>query len=94
MALFDLLGRRWALRVIWELAQAPASTFRELQRHCDGASSSVLAQRLAELDEAGIVERADRGYTLTADGRDLCTDLMRLERWATRWAVKGTSTAG
>lgn len=94
MALFDLLGRRWALRVIWELAQAPASTFRELQRRCDRVSSSVLAQRLAELDEAGIIERADRGYTLTADGRDLCTDLMRLERWATRWAAKGTSTEG
>lgn len=92
MALFDLLGRRWALRIIWELAQGPAATFRELQRRCGGVSSSVLARRLAELDEAGIVERADRGYTLAPDGQDLCADLMRLEQWATRWAAKRTAT--
>jgi DNA-binding HxlR family transcriptional regulator len=79
MALFDLLGRRWTLRVIWELAQTPAATFRDLQQRCDGVSSSVLAQRLAELDKAAIVQRADRGYTLTPDGRTLCADLMRLE---------------
>ncbi|TDC55111.1 transcriptional regulator [Actinomadura sp. KC345] len=94
MALFDLLGRRWALRVIWELAQSPATTFRDLQRRCGGVSSSVLAQRLAELDEAGVIGRADRGYTLTADGHDLCTELMRLEHWATRWAAKRPSTEG
>ncbi|MEU9020160.1 helix-turn-helix domain-containing protein [Actinomadura sp. NPDC048394] len=93
MALFDLLGRRWTLRVIWELAQSPAATFRELQQRCDGVSSSVLAQRLAELDEAAIVRRGDRGYTLTEDGRALCADLMRLETWAERWAARTASSA-
>ena len=88
MALLDLLGRRWALRVIWELSQAPGVTFRELQNRCDGVSSSVLTQRLAELTEAGITGRAERGYTLTPDGRDLCTDLVRLESWANRWAAR------
>jgi DNA-binding HxlR family transcriptional regulator len=88
MALLDLLGRRWALRVLWELAQEPGPTFRELQQRCGGISSSVLTQRLAELDEAGIVQRAERGYVLTPDGRDLFTDLMGLERWATRWAAR------
>ena len=91
MALFDLLGRRWTLRVIWELAQSPAATFRELQQRCDGVSSSVLAQRLAELDQAVIVQRADRGYTLTPDGRTLCADLMRLETWADQWAARAAS---
>lgn len=88
MALLDLLGRRWTLRVIWELAQSPGATFRELQRRCDGISSSVLAQRLAELDEAGIAARAERGYALTPDGQDLYADLMRLEHWAGRWAAR------
>ncbi|WP_372509512.1 winged helix-turn-helix transcriptional regulator [Streptomyces humicola] len=41
MAALDLLGRRWTLRILWELSQAPAG-FRELQRRCEGMSSSVL----------------------------------------------------
>ena len=48
MALLDLLGRRWALRVLWELRGGPAPTFRELQSRCGDVSSSVLAQRLHE----------------------------------------------
>ncbi|MFI6318235.1 winged helix-turn-helix transcriptional regulator [Nonomuraea sp. NPDC050556] len=95
MALLDLLGRRWALRVLWELAQQPPPTFRELQRRCDGISSSVLADRLAELTEARIVDRAETGYRLTEEGAELCKDVMRLERWANRWAERGSpETAG
>lgn len=91
MALLDLLGRRWALRVIWELTQGPGPTFRELQERCDGISSSVLSQRLAELTEAGVVHRAERGYALTTEGEDLSKDLMRLERWANAWAARTAS---
>ena len=42
MALLDLLGRRWALRVLWELRAGPVPGFRELQSRCGGVSSSVL----------------------------------------------------
>ncbi|MFA1537823.1 winged helix-turn-helix transcriptional regulator [Actinomadura monticuli] len=87
MALLDLLGRRWALRVVWELVQAPGATFRQLQQHCDDVSSSVLSQRLGELTEAGIVQRAERGYVLTPDGEDLAEELLRLSHWADRWAT-------
>ena len=60
MALLDLLGRRWALRVLWELrGEGGVPTFRELQAACGGISSSVLSERLRELREAGIV--ADAG---------------------------------
>ncbi|HWD11278.1 MAG TPA: helix-turn-helix domain-containing protein, partial [Solirubrobacteraceae bacterium] len=65
MALLDLLGRRWALRIVWELREEPL-TFRELQTRCEGMSSSVLNQRLAELAEAGVSENARGGYRLTA----------------------------
>jgi DNA-binding HxlR family transcriptional regulator len=82
MALLDLLGRRWALRVIWELRDGPF-TFRELQERCGGVSSSVLAQRLAELREAGI---ADEGNVLTAEGRKLLEAYEPLGGWARRWA--------
>jgi DNA-binding HxlR family transcriptional regulator len=86
MALLDLLGRRHALRVIWELRDQPLS-FRELQAACGGISSSVLNARLGELREAGIVTReVDRGFELTEEGQRLEEAYRPLEAWAARWA--------
>ena len=87
MALLDLLGRRWALRVIWELREDPL-LFRTLQERCEGMSSSVLNQRLHELRAAGIVELADGGYSLTAEGRRLIEAYGPLDAWAERWAAR------
>jgi DNA-binding HxlR family transcriptional regulator len=87
MALLDLLGRRWALRILWELGRGP-STFATLQARCDGMSPSVLNQRLAELREAGIAQLGDGGYALTAAGTELCGPLARLNSWAKRWAAR------
>ena len=81
MALFDLLGRRWAMRVIWELRDGPM-TFRELQERCGGISSSVLSQRLTELRQAGI---AGEGNVLTDEGRRLLEAYKPLGAWAERW---------
>jgi DNA-binding HxlR family transcriptional regulator len=87
MALLDLLGRRWTMRLLWELRDGEALTFRELQSRCDGMSSSVLAQRLAELDEAGVVAGSQRGgYRLTDEGRSLIAAVAPLDTWAKRWA--------
>jgi DNA-binding HxlR family transcriptional regulator len=85
MALLDLLGRRWALRVLWELRTGPVPSFRELQGRCGGVSSSVLTDRLAELREAGIVERADDGYRLSQRGGELGRIVMLLAGWAADW---------
>jgi len=89
MALLDLLGRRWAMRVIWELRGSTLS-FRELQAACDGVSSSVLNQRLAELRHAGVVEAGtDGGFRLTGEGRRLLEAYKPLDAWARRWAKRG-----
>src|ERR1051325_860081 len=86
MALLDLLGRRWNMRVIWELRDA-ARGFRELQAACGGMSPSVLNQRLAELQDALIVEaHDDGGYVLSARGRQLLKLFPGLNRWAESWA--------
>lgn len=86
MVLLDLLGRRWALRILWELRGGPLA-FNELQRRCDAMSPSVLAQRLAELGEAGLVETdADGGYRATAEAESLGELLIPLDAWARRWA--------
>jgi DNA-binding HxlR family transcriptional regulator len=77
----DLLGRRWALRVIWELRRDERS-FSELRRRA-GVSPSVLADRLRELGEAGVVERgAGRRYRLSGRGRELARVLYEINRWA------------
>jgi DNA-binding HxlR family transcriptional regulator len=85
MALLDLLGRRWTLRMLWELRE-DTLTFRELQARCDRMSPSVLNERLADLKGAGIVELvAGGGYRLTDDGADLLAALAPLDSWAKRW---------
>ncbi len=56
MALLDLLGRRWSLRIIWELRDDRSLTSRALRTACDEASPTVLQARLSELREAGFVE--------------------------------------
>lgn len=87
MALLDLLGRRWALRVLWELREDGLQSFRELQTRCGNISSSVLNQRLRELREADIVASdATGGYRLTDEGQRLLQALAPVDAWAKRWA--------
>src|SRR3979490_2631236 len=81
MALLDLLGRRWALRVIWELRSEPLS-FRELQAPCAGMSSRRLNERLRELGEADIVNLTPGGYVLTKEGDVLLEAYEPLQEWA------------
>lgn len=85
MVLLDLLGRRWMLRIIWELRGEPLS-FRALQSACEGMSPSVLNQRLAELREALLVETTATGYALTERGRELMTLFEPVSRWSESWA--------
>lgn len=88
MALLDLLGRRWSLRILWELRDAPL-TSRALRTACDEASPTVLQARLSELREAGFVELGEGGgYSLTPLGRDLCETFMPLHKFAERWSSK------
>lgn len=80
MVVLDLLGRRGALRVLWELRGAPL-TFRALQ---DAAASnpSALNTRLKELREAGWVAHEGDGYQLTALGAELLVLLQPLNAFA------------
>jgi DNA-binding HxlR family transcriptional regulator len=85
MAALDLLGRRWALRLLWELRDGPVGA-RALLERCDGLSSSVLYDRLGELTAARLIDRgADGAYRLTDLGDDLGAALAPLDSWARRW---------
>ena len=91
MVLLDLMGRRWTMRIVWEL-RAEALGFRELQARCDRMSPSVLNQRLGELEHARIVARdADGAWQLTALGRELLRRFLPVIEWAEDWARSGRS---
>jgi DNA-binding HxlR family transcriptional regulator len=86
MALLDLLGRRWAMRIIWELRAGP-QRFGDLRARCGGISTSVMTDRLAELETARIVERREDGvWALTPIGHELLTVFVPLNRFSERWA--------
>ncbi|QPF76683.1 helix-turn-helix transcriptional regulator [Roseateles sp. DAIF2] len=83
MVALDLLGRRTALRVLWELRGEPL-TFRALQEACE-TNTRLLNTRLTELKEAGLVEHLPGGYRLSDEGRRLSAALQPLTAWAKRW---------
>ena len=87
MALLDLMGRRWALGILWTLGtQAPLS-FSELLNRCHSISPGVLNTRLKELVAARLVEPADAAYRLTKQGEQLFGFMQPLGKWAREvWA--------
>jgi DNA-binding HxlR family transcriptional regulator len=93
MALLDLLGRRWTLRVLWELRGGPM-TFRALRTACGEISPTVLNTRLREMREAGIVAHEGEGFGLTAQGQSLLETIQPLHAWAERWAAQLKAAQG
>ncbi|KUN37453.1 HxlR family transcriptional regulator [Streptomyces longwoodensis] len=87
MAALDLFGRRWSLRILWELRAGPLG-FRPLQKRCDDMSSSVMRQRLTELLDARVIHQLpDSRYELTPLGQEARHALNPLARWAEHWAA-------
>jgi DNA-binding HxlR family transcriptional regulator len=84
MALLDLLGRKMAMRIIWELSKSDLR-FRPLQEAAE-TNPSVLNTRLAELKEARLVTLGADGYCLTPLGRELAAQLLDLMGIADRWS--------
>jgi DNA-binding HxlR family transcriptional regulator len=86
MVALDALGRRGALRMLWELRDGPL-TFRALQTACDTNPGS-LNTRLKELRQLLVVDHGDEGYFLTAHGNSLMSALEPLQLWAHGWAAE------
>jgi DNA-binding HxlR family transcriptional regulator len=86
MAALDLLGRRWTLRILWELRRKPYK-FRDLQARCDNMSTSVLSTRLKDMQAQKLLDStAEDGWHLTDHGRSLLLVLAPLTDWSERWA--------
>lgn len=84
MAALDLLGRRGALRVLWELREGRILTFRALQAAAE-LPPGTLNTRLAELRAADVVA-SETGYRLTPRGAELIAALWPLMAWSEAWA--------
>ena len=84
MRLFDTMGKRWSLRILWELRESRL-TFRELRARCSDVSPTSLNARLKELRELNLVDLTDAGYGYTPWGEELGTQLLALNQWAEKW---------
>ena len=89
MILLDLLGRKWTLRIFWELRNGPL-TFRALQAQCDDVSPTSLNNRLKDLRDAGLIKNGESGYQLTDWGDDLGRRMTDLNDWSERWQAQQT----
>jgi DNA-binding HxlR family transcriptional regulator len=95
----DLVGERWALLVVRELVLGP-KRFTDLRAGLPHVSPNVLAQRLRELEAAGVVRRrrlpppaASRVYELTPWGAELEPVIIRLGRWGARSPLRPRDAA-
>ena len=95
----DLLGKRWSVTVVAVLADG-TSRFNGIRHAVPGISPKLLAERLRELEAAGILERrvvastpVSIEYVLTAKGRALRDVVDALQRWADDWVGEDRSPA-
>jgi len=95
----DLIGERWALLIVRELLLGP-KRFTDLRAGLPHLSPNVLAQRLRELEVAGVVRRrklpppaASRVYELTEWGTELEPIIIQLGRWGARSPLRPRDAA-
>jgi DNA-binding HxlR family transcriptional regulator len=90
MELIDLLGKKWVLRILWEMNTGPC-TFRQLQDRCGGISPTVINGRMKDLMAANLVDKdSPSGYQLTDLGKELLLLFIPLNQWAQQWAEQKT----
>lgn len=88
MQVLDLFGKKWILRLMWEL-QIDVRGFRELRRICDDIPPTTLSKRLKELEHAGLVYKNEQDkWQISELGKSLEPTLTKLNHWANEWSEK------
>ena len=103
VGIWEVLGRRWSLYIIKNLSTRNVIRFNELKRAMPGISSTVLSERLLELEREGLVTKKIYPevpprveYSMTVQARELEVIIKELAKWANKWkspALKATVTA-
>lgn len=90
--IWEILSRRWSLLILKNLSTKETIRFNELKRALAGISSTVLSERLLELEREGLVSKKIYPevplrveYSLTPQAKELETIVKELGRWVNRW---------
>lgn len=93
----DVVGDRWTLLIVRELLIQGSCRYTDLQHGLPGIATNLLAERLRELEDAGIIRReaapppvATTLYYLSEDGKDLAPVLAALGHWGVRFMAEPT----
>ncbi len=76
----DAVGERWTLLLVRELLTGP-KRYKDLQQGLPGMGTNLLADRLKELVEGGLILRCAHGYSLTPRGAQLEEAIIALARF-------------
>lgn len=89
---WEVMGRRWTLHILKNLSTRNVIRFNELKKALDGISSTVLSERLLELEREGLVTKKIYPevpprveYSMTPQARELEVIIKDLARWANKW---------
>jgi DNA-binding HxlR family transcriptional regulator len=96
---WEVLGRRWSLLILKNLCTREVIRFNELKKLLSGISSTVLADRLLELEREGLISKKiypeippKVEYRLTLRAKELRVIFKELGTWAGRWKVPRITT--
>ena len=89
---WEVLGRRWSLHILKNLSTKEVIRFNDLKRSLAGISSTVLSERLLELEREGLVTKKIYPevpprveYSITPQAKELEVIIKELARWANKW---------
>ena len=92
--IWDVLSRRWSLLILKNLSTKNVIRFNELKRSLKGISSTVLSDRLGELEREGLITKKIYAeiplkveYKLTIKAKDLEPVLQSLSKWCEKWEL-------
>ena len=92
VGIWEVLGRRWSLYILKNLSTRNVIRFNELKRSMPGISSTVLSERLLEMEREGLVTKKIYPevpprveYSMTVQARELEVIIKELARWANKW---------
>jgi DNA-binding HxlR family transcriptional regulator len=94
VGLWEILGKRWSLHILKNLSTNGTVRFNELKRLIPEISSTVLSQRLLELEREGLISKKIYSeipvrveYSLTHRTKELETILQQLSVWISKWKI-------
>jgi DNA-binding HxlR family transcriptional regulator len=90
--IWEVLGKRWSLLILKNFCTKDVIRFNELKRSLSGISSTVLSDRLLDLEREGLLSKKiypeippKVEYRMTPQARELVSIINELRKWADRW---------